>query len=420
MERIKFAFRSDESDPMPLPIECHPQNVMINIAKGNKALTVYRNLIPSLGCHYAGIRYEGSIQYCIARLFENVDEAIRIYGQLVRCEHPNIFQPLDIWVCEDKVKWCEQEEISEMEKIFKACISFPLIDGALTDVPKEEIFLVEKDGTQSVAYGFTSQGSTIFCDLFSAVDHINGMYEEAADTTICSLKLDSKRILYNKVAEGEYRVFIWLDFYSNEEEKMKYKKVPGGKPTIDDMRSANWANIATYIRSIWKSFKVTPNEELKQLSILLSRKLPKGVKYQRYDDLLWHPGLWTIHTKIHFIRDVFWYFDGIKDNEDILKSKNSLGLSAVISKLGFRNRDYNLYDSIMFLRKKVVAHQDSSYQTYKGHKDDVGIDKTTIGIFLQKAAPNCIIQLVKEIRQLNWIERSPLTASETLYVKPSK
>ena len=88
----------------------------------------------------------------------------------------------------------------------------------------------------------------------------------------------------------------------------------------------------------------------------------------RYNNLLWEPGLWPMYAKIHFIREVFWCFDDKKAREDLLKSKTSLGLQNVIASLGFSNADNNLYDSIQFLRKKVVAHQDSSYKSYIGEK----------------------------------------------------
>jgi hypothetical protein len=75
-----------------------------------------------------------------------------------------------------------------------------------------------------------------------------------------------------------------------------------------------------------------------------------------------------VYTKIHYIREVFWCFDNNQAREDLLKSKESLGLQSVIATLGFSDADDNLYDSIKFLRKKIVAHQDSSYKTYSGKK----------------------------------------------------
>lgn len=87
-----------------------------------------------------------------------------------------------------------------------------------------------------------------------------------------------------------------------------------------------------------------------------------------YNEIVWEPGLWPAHIKINFIREVFWCIDNSKAKEEILKSKNSLGLKGCIQKLGFDNNDANLLDSVIFLRKKVVAHQDSSYESYTGDK----------------------------------------------------
>lgn len=42
----------------------------------------------------------------------------------------------------------------------------------------------------------------------------------------------------------------------------------------------------------------------------------------------------------------------------------------------------------------------------------MGVDKTTIERFVQKINPKYMIKLVKEIRQLNWIEDSPLLRSK--------
>lgn len=84
--------------------------------------------------------------------------------------------------------------------------------------------------------------------------------------------------------------------------------------------------------------------------------------------MLWEPGLWPVYTKIHYIREVFWCFDNKQARKDLLKSKTSLGLQNVIATLGFSDADNNLYDSITFLRNKIVAHQDSSYKIYSGKK----------------------------------------------------
>lgn len=150
-------------------------------------LTVYEKVILGVGSHYAGVNHRGlSIQYCIARPFEKADEARRIYSRLITCKHPNILHPLGLWISDPKVKWGKQEmeeqiadenqkaeiveecrsksdrDKREEKKVIEAFITFPLIDGSLIDVPREDIFVVEKDGKQSTAYGFTCEGSKVF------------------------------------------------------------------------------------------------------------------------------------------------------------------------------------------------------------------------------------------------------------------
>ena len=53
------------------------------------------------------------------------------------------------------------------------------------------------------------------------------------------------------------------------------------EPKAIEIWSANWATFATFLRCLWKSFGVQSNEELKQLAIMLSRKLPKGDETMR-------------------------------------------------------------------------------------------------------------------------------------------
>lgn len=140
--------------------------MQINIVKGHQLLTVYENVVSSVGSHYAGVHCKDSgIEYCIARPFDNCDEAKRIYGQLIKCKHPNILQPLGIWLCESQMKWKPKKtepNSEEKEKVIAAFITFPLIDGSLMHVPREDIFLVEdsfsvkKNKIISTTYGFTS------------------------------------------------------------------------------------------------------------------------------------------------------------------------------------------------------------------------------------------------------------------------
>ncbi|TVU25225.1 hypothetical protein EJB05_27714, partial [Eragrostis curvula] len=276
-----------------------------------------------------------------------------------------------------------------------------------------DIFLVEED---KKAYGLTSQGSNFFTDILSVIEHINGLYTASTPFPLCSLRFNPGRIVYNELSQGKYKVLFWVDFFTEDQERKNHKK----EPTVDDIRLANWKTVATYLTSLLEKFGVKPNEELNQLVTKLSHEMSNVEEAMRYTDSLWEPGMWSVYTKIHFIREVFWCCDNNTERADKLKSKGSLGLESIITKLGFANPDKNLYDSLAFLRKKVVAHQDSTYREYKGVKDDVGIDKRTILTFVQKIKPSFMIKLVKEVRPLHWIQESPLLGSETTYMQPFK
>lgn len=82
---------------------------------------------------------------------------------------------------------------------------------------------------------------------------------------------------------------------------------------------------------------------------------------------MWEPGLWSVDTKVHFIREVYWCSDNDNEKKKRLKSISSLALKSCITSLGFTDKELHLFDSVMFLRKKVVAHMDSLYN-YSGAK----------------------------------------------------
>lgn len=56
----------------------------------------------------------------------------------------------------------DRDKREERKKVIEAFITFPLIDGSLIDVPREDIFVVEKDDKQSTACSFTCEGSKVF------------------------------------------------------------------------------------------------------------------------------------------------------------------------------------------------------------------------------------------------------------------
>ena len=139
-------------------------------------LTVYKETVPRSKSHRATITFKESIQHCVARPFNDIDEALRIYNIPISLKHPNLLGPLGLWTCygggralDDKAK-AGKEEKSEakveepMEEMkIKAFITFPEFDGALVDLPREEILLIEDNNSlQTSTYGFTHQGSKLF------------------------------------------------------------------------------------------------------------------------------------------------------------------------------------------------------------------------------------------------------------------
>uniref|UniRef100_A0A0E0MFT4 Uncharacterized protein n=1 Tax=Oryza punctata TaxID=4537 RepID=A0A0E0MFT4_ORYPU len=281
--------------------------------------------------------------------------AVRIYGLLIKCQHPHCLKPTGLWICHnDKDEGSGKEGVRADE----AFITFPPIDGLLVDVPTEDLFLLEKGSPQS---------------------------NPSAD--------DAKK------EEGS-------------------PKPTAHEPTVDDIKNANWAAIGTCLSTICRSCDVKLNMELEHFVNKLSEKSKKGPMLN-YNDIVWEPGLWPAHIKINFIREVFWCIDNSKAKEEILKSKNSLGLKGCILKLGFDNNDANLLDSVIFLRKKVVAHQDSSYESYTGDKGHVGSDKTTIEAFIKKNKPDYMINLAKEAKahQLGTLALGEATTKELVNVR---
>ncbi|KAL6659656.1 hypothetical protein ACP70R_002485 [Stipagrostis hirtigluma subsp. patula] len=415
MERNEIAHPSEESNAM-IPRVCQPKDVMVCIAEEHQVLIVYREKLPGVGSHYAGLKCNERIYSCVARPYSNLDEAMHTYDLLLSCKHPNLLCPLGLWSCEDKdgsTKTEEEKKEGLKEEEIRAFITFPIFSGALMDIQRDEILIVEDDSPQCQAFGFTHQGSKLFCDIFKFVEFINGLY--GASFPLIPLRINSNRIVYKKVAEGQYQVFVWADFFINLPVHMR-RKTKSGKPidpTVDDIRTANWNFIGKCLKDFLKTWDVTPNVELMHLATALNSKAPN------YGDLMWEPGLWSVNIKIHFIREVYWCIDNQSAREGLLKSKASLGLEGCILKLRFTLQDENLLDSIMFLRKKIVAHQDDLY-SYGGEKADLGRHNRIIEIEIQKEKPDYMLKLVKELRQLNWIEISPALRSSTAYIEHFK
>lgn len=63
-------------------------------------------------------------------------------------------------------------------------------------------------------------------DILGAVKYINGLYEHIAGEplSLCSLRFNPGRIVYVKLTEREYKVLLWVDFFTGYQERAKYKR----------------------------------------------------------------------------------------------------------------------------------------------------------------------------------------------------
>lgn len=74
-----------------------------------------------------------------------------------------------------------------------------------------------------------------FSDILNVVDCINGQYENANAATsfpLRPLKVNPRRIVYKRVAEGEYHVFLWADFLKEFPSHKRKKTKRGRKGTF--------------------------------------------------------------------------------------------------------------------------------------------------------------------------------------------
>uniref|UniRef100_A0A0D9XSF6 Uncharacterized protein n=1 Tax=Leersia perrieri TaxID=77586 RepID=A0A0D9XSF6_9ORYZ len=194
---------------------------------------------------------------------------------------------------------------------------------------------------------------------------------------------------------------------------MRERNQRGGRkePTVDHIKHANWKGVADFLDALLKKNELEPNDELAHLLEKLKEKSSIN-----YCDLVWEPGLWTTMVKIHFVREVYWSIKG--DRKSVLENTNPLGIKTFMTKLGYSsNQEKSLLDSILFLRKRVVAHQDTTYLSYNGDKNEVGESKRSVELLLQKTKADYMIELVSHIRRLGWLIESPILRSKTQYME---
>ncbi|EEC68253.1 hypothetical protein OsI_36274 [Oryza sativa Indica Group] len=188
--------------------------------------------------------------------------------------------------------------------------------------------------------------------------------------------------------------------------RMKAPKISA--PTVDVIKRLNWEAAATFLDELHKNM-LEPNDEMKHLKDKLKKNPPAN-----YSDLLWEPSLWTTYVKIHFLREIFWCIESDEVTRKlVLRKMDPLGIESCMVKLGYSaGKEKSLLHSIKFLRKRVVAHQDTTYLNYKGDKNDVGECKRLVELLVHKSKADYMIELVSHIRQLGWVMESPILRSK--------
>ena len=80
--------------------------------------------------------------------------------------------------------------------------------------------------------------------------------------------------------------------------------------------------------------------------------------------------MWTVSEKMTFIREVFWIQHSYAEKRDELATKQPLGLESFAKKVSpdMVRKEQHMQSDFMFLRNKVLGHQDGIYNSYKGAK----------------------------------------------------
>ncbi|XP_037450818.1 uncharacterized protein LOC119321082 [Triticum dicoccoides] len=178
---------------------------------------------------------------------------------------------------------------------------------------------------------------------------------------------------------------------------------------LEAIRRANWTGLGLYLENLVGEDIASP--EILQLIVVL--KSPSVT----FDDIMWEPALWDAKTRMSFIRRVAacidWESLGGRARRLELKKLPALRLQGCIDKLGLQIDESTLIDSVTFLRNKVAAHYNETYSVYPGQKEDIGLERETIGRFLLKEKPDYMMKLIKHIRLLGWIPKSPIAPRTT-------
>lgn len=92
-----------------------------------------------------------------------------------------------------------------------------------------------------------------FSDILNVINYINGQYENANTATslpLSPLRVNPGRIVYKRVAEGEYHVFLWADFFKDLPKYKRKKTKRGRKGTFSLDQTVEILKIVSQIRPL--------------------------------------------------------------------------------------------------------------------------------------------------------------------------
>ncbi|KAL6870977.1 hypothetical protein ACP4OV_014825 [Aristida adscensionis] len=412
------------AEPSGSPMAGNPANPPIMIFQQDCVLMIEGNNIPGTPLHRATCNES----HCIA-LIKTLNDAYNMHNTLNNCHHPNILNSMGIW--------------QDPNDNNKAYIVVNYLDNSLSSLEKEHLFHIEDGCLDS----FSALGFKVFREIFSTIEYMNTSYEGGGATSSRSsnigiqlfpMSLESNNIFFRMV-NGEPQVMLgnFKGRLSEEYVRKDSRNRPleaGGASTLssgttrEDIEAAHWKEIGRCLKSLYGTYSVST--ELSELADFLTEKAVT------YHDLLWQPGIWDASTKMQFIREIFWHMDVDRKEYDgsasttggqALMRQRSLGLLGLMNlftppvdkdKKPLKIKDDHLFDSVTFLRNKIVAHYDEEYPVFKGNKNEIGTTAETKDKYIRKRwNPRYMINLAKTIRNLGWIPESPIMRSATEYME---
>ncbi|TVU25246.1 hypothetical protein EJB05_27736 [Eragrostis curvula] len=295
-------------------------------------------------------------------LIKTLDHAYIMHNLLNECKHPNLLKSIGFW--------------TDPSDNNNAYIAVDSLDNALGSLEMEQLFHME----EGCICGFSDFGFKAFREIFSTIHYVNQCYEGRATSNsipLFTMRLEPNNIFF-KMVNGEARIMMG---------NFKMETLRDSREIIE---AKHWRKIGRCLQTLFKgAHQVTA--ELTELANFLTQGAVT------YHDLLWQTGIWDATTKMDFIREIFFHtlVEQQHDQEITPKarqlfSQNPLGLLEIMQQFSkpenaFKQRreyrDANLFDSVMFLRNKIIAHYDEEYPNFKGDKNEIGTTEESVEWF---------------------------------------